>query len=149
MRALKAIVRSPVSTMAVDTGLHIPAVPITEHLKPERVEHALAKVEERRVPPGAVEVSLLLESATRDGLLDGWSTNTSDGPLRGPCAWLKEYGPWVLSGVSRLASDGSGLGDLVPRQATSALKATSGTPVIQRGMASTRFGVPAQRKPHD
>jgi hypothetical protein len=133
-----------VSTLTVGTGLHIPAVPITEHLKPGRVEHALTKVEERRALPVAVEVSLLLGSATHDGLIDGWSTNTSDGLRCGPCAWLKEYGPWVLSGVSRLASDGSGLGDLVPRQATSALRAASGTPVIQRGMASTRFGVPAQ-----
>jgi len=35
-----------VSTLAVGTGLHIPAVPITEQLKPGRVEYELAKVEE-------------------------------------------------------------------------------------------------------
>jgi hypothetical protein len=33
-----------VSTLAVGTGLSVPAVPITEHLKLERVEHALTKV---------------------------------------------------------------------------------------------------------
>ena len=120
---LKSVPRSPVSTLAVGTGLHVPAVPITQQLKPGRVEQALAKVEERRAPPVAVEVSLLPEGATRDRPLDGWSTNTSDGLLRGPCAWLKEDGPWVLSGVSRLASDGPGSADLVPRQATCALKA--------------------------
>lgn len=82
----------------------------------------------RRTPPVAVEVSPLPESATRDRRLDGWSTNTSDGLLRGSCAWLNEDGPWVLSGVSRLASDGPGSADLVPRRATCALKAALGTP---------------------
>lgn len=77
------------SKLTVGTGLHVPAVPITEHLKPGRVEHALTKVEERRAPPIVVEVSLLPEGATRDRLLYGWFTNTSDGLLRGPCAWLK------------------------------------------------------------
>ncbi len=108
VRALKSVIRSPVSTLAVGTGLHVPAVPITEHLKPGRVEHALTKVEERRPPPVAVEASLPPEGATRDRRLDGWSTSTSDGLRRGPCAWLEEDGPWVLSGVSRLASDGLG-----------------------------------------
>lgn len=121
-RALKSVTRSPVSTLTVGTGPHNPAVPITEHLKPGRVEHALTKVEERRAPPIVVEVSLLPEGATRDRWLDGWSTSTSDGLRRGPCAWLEEDGPWVLSGVSRLASDGPGSADLVPRQATCALK---------------------------
>ncbi len=92
-RVLKSVTRSPVSTLVVGTGLHVPAVPITEHLEPERVEHALTKVEGRRAPPVAVEVSPLPESATRDRRLDGWSTNTSDGLLRGPWAWLKEDGP--------------------------------------------------------
>ncbi len=92
-RALKSVTRSPVSTLAVGTGLHVPAVPITEHLKPGRVEHALTKVEERRAPPVAVEVSLLPEGATRDRRLDGWSANTSDGLLRGLCTWLREYAP--------------------------------------------------------
>jgi len=36
------------------------------------------------VPPVPLEVSLLPEGATRDGLLYGWSTNTSNGLLRGP-----------------------------------------------------------------
>ena len=82
-RALKLVTRSPVSTLAVGTGLHVSAVPITKHLKPGRVEHALTKVEERRARPVAVEVSLLLKGATRDRLLYDWSTNTSDGLLRG------------------------------------------------------------------
>jgi hypothetical protein len=60
-----------VSTLAVGTGLHVPAVPITEHLKPGRVEHALTKVEERRAPPVTVEVSPLPEGATRDRRLYG------------------------------------------------------------------------------
>ena len=88
-RALKSVTRSPVSTLAVGTGIHYPAVPITEHLKPGRVEYALTKVEERRAPPVAVEVSPLPGAPARDGLLYGWFTNTSDGLLRGPCAWLK------------------------------------------------------------
>ena len=109
--------------LAVGTGIHVPAVPITEHLKPGRVEYALTKVEERRAPPVAAEVSPLPGAPARDGLLYGWFTNTSDGLLRGPCAWLNEDGPWVLSGVSRLASDGPGSADLVPRRAPCALKA--------------------------
>jgi hypothetical protein len=68
-------------------------VPITEHLKPGCVEHALTKVEERRAPPVAVEVSPLPEGATRDRRLDGWSTNTSDGLLRGLYTWRREYAP--------------------------------------------------------
>jgi hypothetical protein len=62
-------------------------------LKPGRVEYELAKVEERRAPAVAVEVSLLLEGATRDCLLYGWSTNTSDGLLRGLYTRLRQYAP--------------------------------------------------------
>ena len=91
--ALKWITRSPVSTLAVATGLSVPAVPTTEHLKPGRVKYEVAKVEKGRAPPVAVEVSLLPERATRGGLLYGWSTNTSDGLLRGLCTWLREYTP--------------------------------------------------------
>ncbi len=51
---------------------------------------------------------------------------TSDSLLRGLCAWLREY---ALGSVRSLwlASDGPGSADLVPRPATSALKAASGT----------------------
>ena len=55
-----------------------------------------------------------------DATMEG--TFVLDGLLRGPCAWLNEGGPWVLSGVSRLASDGPGSADLELRRATCALK---------------------------
>ena len=50
--------------------------------------------------PVAVEGSLLPQGATRDGLLYGWSRNPSDGLLRGPCAWLREYAPGFRGSLS-------------------------------------------------
>src|SRR5919199_149594 len=43
---------------------------------------------------------------------------------------------WILSAVSRLASDGLGLADPVPRQATCALEAASGTAKAQAPAAA-------------
>src|SRR3712207_3381415 len=67
----------------------VPAVPITQHLIAGACRARAHKVEERRAPPVAVEVSLLPEGATPDRRLEGWSANTSDGL----CTWLRDYAP--------------------------------------------------------